>query len=238
MTLDAKTVFLPEIDKIVEAGRKAASAHMDEITNTRNFANALVRLIASQAPEYVEQAKHITALLNGIMDQEQQVHNAEERLIDDLNDLSARYDALQRLFQEINTVKGNIAGTKKKIADTRAAIKEDEARGGLKQAKLTTDLKSFEEGIRVQRTHLEGLLENFAQHRERYAQFKIRRLKNGWHTLGSAVKSCYEVEATLLEQLERETQQAQATLDNRLEEAKDAEPLLAAAEEVNAESGK
>ena len=232
MTMEAKPIFLPDIERIVDSGRKAAAAHQQEITGTRDFAAALVRLIASQAPEYSEQAKHIAALINGVMDQDQQMHDAEERMIDDLNDLSARYDAMNRQFSEIKTVKGNIESTKRKILETRVAIKDDEARGGLKQVKLKTDLDNFEKGIRVQMTHLEGLLESFAQHRERYTEFRVRRIRNGCHTLGTVVKQCLEVQTTLLDQLERECKQAQATLDNRLEDAKEAEPLLAAAEEV------
>ena len=226
--MEAKKVNLPEIEKIVEHARRATASHQEEVDATRRFADAFIQITASEAVEYVEQAKHIAALLNGCMDQEQQIIDAENRLADDLNDISVRYDAILLIANKAQQARASLDAAMKKCEDTRKAVE-----GG--KTKLESELQKLETQKESLQKAAEEVFAQLLDQREKYAAFKVRRLKNGFHTLGSGIKNNLHVEATLLEQLERETQQTQDALDEATK-ITEPEPEPAAAEETKEEA--
>ena len=99
--MESKKVNLPEIDKIVKASLDAVHEHKILIKSMNEFANQFEQMVKSECPEFSEKSKIIAAFIRGAMDQETIIASAEERMAEDLNDLSARYEVLLRLGSEI-----------------------------------------------------------------------------------------------------------------------------------------
>jgi hypothetical protein len=212
--MQPKRIALPEIDKIVAASNNAVTAHREEIRQTRQISSSLLSLVAAEAPEFIEKAKQISALINGAMDQEEIVANAEDRLADDLNDISARYDAIFRVAQSVVQGRGAFEGTQRKVAELEKQLQDDRARGGARAAKLEGELGAAKEARKQAATVLEALLERFIDQRQRYIAFKVRCLHRGFENYGRIVADSLAVEGHLLEQLEREVSQTTANIDD------------------------
>jgi hypothetical protein len=212
--MQPKRVALPEIERIVATSLNAVAAHREEIRQTRLAADALLALALAEAPEFVQKAGQITALINGSMDQEAIVASAEERLADDLNDISARYDAIFRLSQEVAAARAVFDTAQKKLADAEKAEKDDKAKGGARAAKLEAETARAKEARKAAATAFEALLLRFVEQRDRYIKFKVRCLHRGYQSYGRVVAESLGVEAHLLEQLEREIGQTTANLDD------------------------
>jgi hypothetical protein len=236
--MQPKRVALPEIERIVATSQAAVAAHREEIRQVRLAAEALVALVVAEAPEFVQKAGQLSALINGSMDQEAAVAAAEERLADDLNDISARYDAIFRLAQEVAAARAAFDGAQKRLADAERVEREDRARGGARAARLEGDTARAREARKAAAGALEPLLVRFVDQRERYIQFKVRCLRRGYRSYGRAVAESLGVEAHLLEQLAREVAQTAANLGDFFGDGgdDDAAPAAAQAEAVPADA--
>lgn len=209
--MESKKVNLPEIDKIVKASLDAVHEHKILIKSMHEFANQFEQMVKNECPEFSEKSKIIAAFIRGAMDQETIIASAEERMAEDLNDLSARYEVLLRLGSEIQNKRSQAKNAIKKIAETERAIEMDKLSGSKKTPKLQGDLYTYNRKKSEYSEQLKDLLEQFIEARQRYAKFKIRRLQNGFVNLGTSVKSALEIEKHLFVQMSRE---CQASLDN------------------------
>lgn len=221
---------LGEIDAIVSSGKKAVGFHQEEVKNMHTFADKITEMIAAEAPEFVEKAKRISALITGVADQDAIVCEAEDRLIEDINDLSIRYDALAKMKQTVDSARSSYQSACKKVETCEAAIKADEEKGGAKKAKLEAELQKLNNAKSDAKSILCEHLEKYIDQKEKYAAFTARRLEHGFGNLGATVKATTEVAAHLLEQLHRETESASGSIEEFLTEDHD-EPMMAHAEE-------
>jgi chromosome segregation ATPase len=197
--MDAKKVHLPEIDKIVSSSRAAVAAHREEIKYTLRLADLFFGLVETEAPQFSGKAKQLTDVLRSAMEQESIIAAAEERLAEDLNDLSARYDVLVKFYGEVNSAKSALEGAKKKVTDCEKAIEEDLAKGSPKQIKLQGELGKYKELRKQAALKLDDLYEKLISQRETFARFKIRRLHHGYKNYGDVAVRALGVEMDLLE---------------------------------------
>jgi hypothetical protein len=212
--MQPKRIALPEIEKIVTASNNAVAAHREEIRQMRQVSSAFLSLVAVEAPEFIEKAKQIAALINGSLDQETIVTDAEERLADDLNDISARYDAIFRVAQSVVQGRETFETAQKKVAEYEKLLQDDRARGGSRAARLEPELARAKDVRRQAAVILEALLEKFIDQRQRYIAFKVRSSRRGFVSYGRIVADSLSVEEKLLEQLEREVDQTSVNLDD------------------------
>jgi hypothetical protein len=212
--MQPKRIALPELDKIVATSNTAVAAHREEIRQMRQVSSSFLSLVASEAPEFIEKAKQIAALINGSLDQETIVANAEERLADDLNDISARYDAIFRVSQNVVQSRETFEAAQRKVAEIEKLIQDDRARGGARLVRLEPELAKAKDVRKQAAITLEGFLEKFIDQRQRYIAFKVKSLHRGFESYGRIVADSLSVEERLLEQLEREVAQTSANLDD------------------------
>lgn len=224
-----KKACLGEIDQIVASGKKAVGFHQEEIKCLHTFADKLSELVAAEAPEFVEKAKRMAALVTGVADQETVLCEAEDRLTEDMSDLSIRYDALAKLKQTVDSARSSYQSACKKVEACEAAIKADEEKGGAKKAKLEAELQKLNDAKKDARSILCDNIEKYIDQKEKYAAFKANRLEHGFSNLATTVKSTSEVAIHLLEQLQRETESATGSIEEFLTD--DQGPMMAHAEE-------
>ncbi|OHT17342.1 hypothetical protein TRFO_12516 [Tritrichomonas foetus] len=216
--MESKKISLPEIEKIVSAGRDSAKHHMSLAHNMTKFADSFVEMCHSECPEFLEKAKQIAALIKGAMDQEVVIANAELRLAEDLNDLSVRYDVLVKHGNEVNSKKSQLESAKRKISEIERQMEVEKLKGGLKTYKLQGDLTTVQQKKTEATRALETLLERFITMREKYAVFKVRRLEHGYKNLGQQVEKALEIEKHLIGQLKRDCEQARDNIDDYFHE--------------------
>ena len=233
--MESKKLALPEIEKIVSSGRESANQHNSLIKAMNRFAQSFVEMSVNECPEFTEKTKQIAALINGAMDQEKIISEAELRLIEDINDLSARYDALNKYGNEINAKRSQLESIKKKIIDIERAIDADKLTGGKKQYKLGADLQSSQRKKEETTQQLIEMLEQFIKMRERYAKFKVNRLEHGYKNLGNVVETALEVEKHLIGQLQRDCEQARDNLEDFFGTVDDSNEQIEPAPETNEE---
>jgi hypothetical protein len=135
-------------------------------------------------------------------------------LADDLNDLSVRYDAIFRFSQEVSAGRTAFETSHKKVLDCQKALDAEKSKESSKAYKLDLELAQLKDVRKRNKAGLDALLVQFIDSREKYAQFKIRRLRHGYQNVGEVAAMALEVEVHLLEQLERENSQAKETLDD------------------------
>jgi hypothetical protein len=135
-------------------------------------------------------------------------------LADDLNDVSVRYDAIFRFSQEVSAARIAFETSHKKVVDCQKALDAEKSKESSKAYKLDLELAQLKDVRKRNKATLDGMLVQYIDSREKFAQFKIRRLQHGYLNVGEVAAMTLEVEAHLLEQLERETSQAKDTLDD------------------------
>lgn len=217
--MQLKKDSLPEIEKIVQLKHSSVVEHRKMIEAMIKFSDTLIVLAQNECPEFAEKAKQIAALLHGVMDQESIIAKAEERLAEDLNDISVRYDLLYKVGAEIQSKRSQLVATKNKISDLYRSIEHSKASGtSAKTLKYQGDLAGAKQKKAEVTKQLEDLLQRFIDLRQRYNKFKVRRLEHGYNNLGETVAKALEIEKHLLGQLQRDCIQARDNLDDFFED--------------------
>lgn len=217
--MQLKKDYLPEIEQIVHAARSSVAEHRNLIESIIKFSDSLIVLAQNECPEFSEKAKQIAALLHGVMDQEKLISKAEERLAEDLNDISVRYDLLFKVGSEIQSKRSLLVSTKRKIQELHQSIEYSKVSGASAKAlKYKGDLAGAKQKKEEVTKQLELLLAKFIDLRQRYNRFKVRRLEHGYNSLGETVAKALEVEKHLLGQLQRDCIQARDNLDDFFED--------------------
>lgn len=217
--MEKKVDSLPEIEKIVHAAHSSVAEHRKMADAMIKFSDTIVVLAQNECPEFSEKAKQIAALLHGAMDQENIIANAEERLAEDLNDISVRYDLLFKIGSEIQSKRSQLSATKVKISDLVRSIESSKASGtSAKTLKYQGDLAGAKQKKVELTKQLESLLERFIDLKQKYARFKVRRLEHGYNNLGETCAKALEIEKHLLGQLQRDCIQARDNLDDFFED--------------------
>ena len=232
--MEIKKESLPEIEKIVHSAHLSVAEHRKMASAMVRFSESFINLAQNECPEFAEKAKQIAALLQGVMDQENIIANAEERLAEDLNDISVRYDLLYKLGTDIQSKRNQLVSLKKKIKELERSIDYSKVSGASGKAlKYQGDLAGAKQKKVETTNQLEQLLERFIDLRQKYARFKVKRLEHGYTNLGDIVAKSLEVEKHLLGQLQRDCVQARDNLDDFFEDQLEAASKLAKEHDEN-----
>jgi DNA anti-recombination protein RmuC len=178
---------LAELGDLVNKSRASAVSHEQELLAFEVFYQMLTRLIRKQAPEFLDIMSHLGEPFLAAIAHERTLSAAEARLAEDLNDLSVRYEVVQRVTDEANEARAKVKQCTQKIASLKASLQKDEQKGGLNKVKLESDIRGSIEAKRRAIDTAEAKMEELIRYRQGYNDFKIRRLRHGYQNLGTAV---------------------------------------------------
>lgn len=183
--------LLLDINTIVSHSRDEAACYNSEIDSRRTFVACLRKIVAKEAPGFTSVMDEIAECLSGALDAEQDVVDAFARFAEDFNDIAARFQVVFRISEEARECKQRVRDIKAKIEKLRCDISADEQRGGAKHAKLSAELQKL---IQQKKAAVEACIakmEEFISAKQRFDEFKIRRLTHAYVNVGSVMKESY-----------------------------------------------
>lgn len=219
--MEKKRIALPEIEKIVSSNLKGSECHRQMADSMLQFSTILVKLTTKECPEFLDKANKFAEILNKVMEYEKIIANAEERMAEDLRDIAIRYEVVAKLSSTIESKKKQLATAESQIIEAKRGIASSKrALGGNTQSlKCQGDLANAEKRKVELKKQLQENLETFIQMKEKYAQFKINRMRHGFSNLGQQIHSSLLAEKELFEQLRQECQDTQDHLDEILSQS-------------------
>lgn len=193
-----KKKLLTDIAGMINYETKGVKAHKKEIAATNTFLAKLRALIEKEVPEFVEQFDQMIQPMNEAIQCEEAIAAAEERKMDDINDVSERFKVLYRISTELGDARGKLTATTEKLEKLRKALDADQLKGGQKKHKIEADINATIEAKRTAMENVEQKLQEVIAQREKYAAFKVRRLRNGYSTYGNVIAEQAQKESEAL----------------------------------------
>lgn len=193
-----KKKLLTDIAGMINYEAKGVKAHKKELDQTNNFLTKLRALIEKEAPEFLDKFDEITEPMKEAIHCEEAIAAAEERKMDDINDVSERFKVLYRMSTELAEARAKRQATVEKLEKLHKEKDADELKGGKKRHKIEGDIAATIEAKRTATENVEQKLQEVIAQREKYALFKIRRLRNGFVTYGNVIAEQAQKESEAL----------------------------------------
>lgn len=208
MTL-SKRAILKDINSVVEHSRNQIRFHRQDIENQENFINCICIIVQKEAPEFVVKMKEIKKQFLKLLSYEKLLADAEERYADDLNDLSARFEVIYRLGEELAAGKKKVKDSRLRIDKLRKDLEYDSLKGAQKKDKIEAELARSIDAKKEAIEELEAKYVEFIDQRGRFATFKTNRLQHAFQSLGFVISTAmneYAQNGQVFQNLIKETQ--------------------------------
>jgi hypothetical protein len=210
---ESKRKLLADLNELVDKLRDQDLWHRKEISSLEKFMTRLTTIIEKEAPEFLGKMTELCDTFRGAFGHERDILAAEQRLMEDLNDIAARFDVVYRTSMETADTRMVVKDCRAKIADLRKALEEDQAKGGLKRFKFETEIKEAVEQKREAIRVAEAKLIEFISVKQNYNTFKVRRFRNGFGSLGRAMAAGFRGEVDALNDLAHKISEAREGID-------------------------
>jgi hypothetical protein len=211
-----KRQLLADVNDVISASRTSVRFHREQISEFASFFKDLQTLVHSEVPQFDSTLSDLGTLFTATLTQENKYADAEERLAEDLNDISARFDVVYRLSEESIIAQTKVKATREAIERARKAQADDLAKGGAKQARLQIDvdnaINAKREAIKVAAAKLSEYLDA----KKRYNRMKARRLNHGYVNLGEVLENGIGEQVTKCGELTAEIGKARERIDDIL----------------------
>jgi hypothetical protein len=211
-----KRQLVADVNDVISASRNEVRLHREQTSEFGSFFASLQTLVHSEVPEFDSALSSLGTLFTATLSFESKFVDAEERLMEDLTDVSARFDVLFRLMEESKAAHAKVKATRKAIERARNAQVDDLARGGAKQARLRLELETAikAKGDAIQATTAK--LSEYIEAAKRYNRMKARRLNHGYTNLGVVLEREIGEQGRKCEQLATAIGRARDELDDIL----------------------
>jgi chromosome segregation ATPase len=212
-----KRQLVSDINDIVSASRNEARLHCEQTSELTEFVADLQKLVHQEVPEFDSTLASLATLFTDTLSLESKFTDAEERLAEDLNDLSARFDVVFRLSEESDAAEAKVKAAREAIERARKAQADDLARGGGKQARLQFELEA---AIKAKGEAIQVAIAKLSEHidaRKRYNRMKARRLNHGYTNLGEVLERDIKAQGDKCGDLATAIGRAREALDGILE---------------------
>jgi hypothetical protein len=131
--------LLADLTRVIEFSTKQAQFHRDQLSQLNQFVSALGIIVDAELPEFSASSNDLSTRLNEALSLESDVTSAEEREMEDLNDIAARFDVVFRIQQECIDVRAKLQACRERIAKAQRALSHDAERGGAHRGELETE---------------------------------------------------------------------------------------------------
>lgn len=209
-----KKKLLNDIDGMVEYSRVASSLHLKEVADMRNFIDLLQKLVEVECPEFLNKFSNIADIMKETLAQEEILADAELRLAEDLNDVAARFTVVFRVSNEFGACKMKVEECSANIDKIKVLIDEDSTKGGTKQYQLQAKMQQAIAEKKNAITATEDKLKEFIDVKEKYAAFKVRRMRHGYSYYGSKLTQTMASEAAIMQNLNNSIEEAKLGLND------------------------
>lgn len=188
----SKRQTLKDINAIVDYSRKKIKFNRDEIESQERFIDCLFLLIQNEAPEFVEKMGKIKDQYIKLLSNEKLLIDAEERYADDLDDISARFEVIFRLGEELDAAKKKVRDLRNKIEKLRKDLEIDRIKGGQKSVKIEAELAKTEDAKKEAVGELDAKYVQVMDQRKKFTIFRTNRLQHAFQKYGSVLQSTME----------------------------------------------
>ena len=193
--------LLSDIYEIIDRSNDAAKNHQEEINNLRFFIEKAKELFKNETPELYNKFENIMNKFSEILDQEQLIQQCENRVVEDFNDIAARFDVIFRTSEETVEKTSAVKRATTTITKLREDLNADLAKGGAKQAKIQNEITNTIEIKKKAIGEAEIKIKEFIAVKEKYNSFKVRRLQHAYHSFGEILLQTSSKLSELYEQL-------------------------------------
>lgn len=214
-----------DLGNVIDASVNQVRLRREETQEFAQFFDNLKALVHNEAPGFDAQLRSIGDIFAETLAAEATVTNAEERLAEDLNDISARFNVIYRLTEEGATAQRRVHACTETIERLRRSLAEDQSRGGQRQFKLQGDLDAAVRAKHDAVLAAINKLQELINAKRRYNRMKLRRLRHGYGNLGEVSEREYDTQTEKARQLAVELAKARDTMDQALEGARDEPPF-------------
>ena len=210
----AKKELLSDLNTIVANSREEIINYNNEIECRRRVFSNLKKIVDNDAPTYSIVMEDIIAHFNESLSAEQDLIDAYERFAEDFNDVSARFDVVFRLSEEARECKQKVRDIKSKIEKVKNDIFNDEQKGSAKKEKLEAELQKL---IQIKKAAVDTCIEKMEEFivvKQKYNEFKIRRLTHAYTNLGNVMKNAHEKQLQNMNYICQKTEATRNNLDS------------------------
>ena len=203
MTGASKRQVMSDIVDIVASARDQCESHHREAESMKDFLAKMEALIAEEAPEFLEKFKEIAGIMTQSIQCDDRIASAEERLMEDYNDIKARFEVLFRTTEDTGESKIKLREARYLITKLRQDLETDRAKGGKKQYKIEAEIRAAIDSKKTAIEDLEKMYVELTSTRDRYNRFKVRRLRNAYGNLGREVAAASNEQQEILGRLRK-----------------------------------
>ena len=208
---------MSDIVEIVGAAKDQCDSHHREVQSMEDFIAKAETLLQEEAPEFVDKFKEIAGLMTQSLGCDKTIAGAEERLMEDFNDIKARFEVLFRTTDETGDAKQKLREARHRISKLRQDLEQDEAKGGRRKFKIEADIQAALAMKRQEIENCDKMFHELMSTRDRYNRFKVRRLRNAYANLGRKISESSMEQQEILGKLQKCISEAREGVDLMLD---------------------
>ena len=201
MALNRKLVGGP-LSPIVDAGRDHVSQRKEIVSSKQEFLEHLTKIVESECPECKSAFRPLALALAEQIECERAFSDVLSRGVEDINDISERFAVVVRASTTYANAKKDLQNAKQAFENARTKLAQDRAMGGRNAPKLEQVAARAKEDVKNKITTLKEAIEDFIVQKEKFAEFRIRRLRESLAHIGQGTSAIMRQEVEAWKQIE------------------------------------
>lgn len=198
-----KKALMPDLSNIVVGLTETSQARVRFATAWMKFADVILKVGKSQAPTLLEAFNNLRGLLIEFASIHIALADAESQTMEDMNDLIERYVAVFRADNELYEAqrKYKTAQENYQTAVNKNESEKNSPKYPQNQARLELVISNMTQRKEQAISELRTATEKACVVRQRYGEFKARRLRHAWSLYSSALSSAAESEVSVFQSI-------------------------------------
>jgi hypothetical protein len=194
---------MPELKTIVDGLSFSVSSRRSRARVQMSIISSIVKLVSKEALPFEKPTSYAFDPYRQIASAELEFADSEERAKDDLQDIIERHKVIQRIESQYGQVLNQVQAAKTAVAQAELTYSTVNSELGPHRQKAEQDLAKAQVDKREIILRARDLTDRLIEAKERFAKFRLNRLRHAWITYSEALSKYGRVESNLYGALSR-----------------------------------